>query len=195
MYWIFFIYNIFKYVSPQSGVSCVFLVRLRDIGLEQYDTVELFARILLPAVFLLACILQLHYFNSDFLSLTDLENISVLDKSARCCWLRHTAHSHSLHLVVISHVWLNSPLILNLTLNLIFAYFLLFKCKVLLNVFIFKCIYLTVYLFTFHFTYLYLLISCHSFSLSHSEEELREKLTLISDTYGWLYFSVTLVTA
>ncbi|XP_042564868.1 piezo-type mechanosensitive ion channel component 2 [Clupea harengus] len=55
---------------------------LRDLGLEQYDTVELFAQILLPAVFLLACILQLHYFNSDFLSLTDLENITVLDKLA-----------------------------------------------------------------------------------------------------------------
>ncbi|KAI4823385.1 hypothetical protein KUCAC02_011971, partial [Chaenocephalus aceratus] len=50
---------------------------LRDIGLERYDTVELFARILLPAVFLLACILQLHYFNSDFLTLTDLDNVPI----------------------------------------------------------------------------------------------------------------------
>ncbi|XP_024915441.1 piezo-type mechanosensitive ion channel component 2 [Cynoglossus semilaevis] len=50
---------------------------LRDIGLERYDTVELFARILLPAAFLLACILQLHYFNADFLTLTDLENVPV----------------------------------------------------------------------------------------------------------------------
>ncbi|XP_036388553.1 piezo-type mechanosensitive ion channel component 2 [Megalops cyprinoides] len=50
---------------------------LRDLGLEQYDTVELFARILLPATFLLACILQLHYFNSDFLALTDLNNVPV----------------------------------------------------------------------------------------------------------------------
>uniref|UniRef100_A0A8C2WHQ6 Piezo domain-containing protein n=1 Tax=Cyclopterus lumpus TaxID=8103 RepID=A0A8C2WHQ6_CYCLU len=50
---------------------------LRDLGLERYDTVELFARILLPAVFLLACILQLHYFNSDFLTLTDLDNVPV----------------------------------------------------------------------------------------------------------------------
>uniref|UniRef100_A0A667XD70 Uncharacterized protein n=1 Tax=Myripristis murdjan TaxID=586833 RepID=A0A667XD70_9TELE len=48
---------------------------LRDLGLERYQTVELFARILLPAAFLLACILQLHYFNSDFLSLTDLDNV------------------------------------------------------------------------------------------------------------------------
>ncbi|KAM6977730.1 piezo-type mechanosensitive ion channel component 2 [Aplochiton taeniatus] len=50
---------------------------LRDLGLEQYDTVELFARILLPAAFLLACILQLHYFNFDFLTLTDLDNVPV----------------------------------------------------------------------------------------------------------------------
>ncbi|XP_034551393.1 piezo-type mechanosensitive ion channel component 2 [Notolabrus celidotus] len=50
---------------------------LRDIGLERYDTVELFARILLPAAFLLACILQLHYFNSDFLDLTDLDEVPV----------------------------------------------------------------------------------------------------------------------
>uniref|UniRef100_A0A665UH78 Uncharacterized protein n=1 Tax=Echeneis naucrates TaxID=173247 RepID=A0A665UH78_ECHNA len=54
---------------------------LRDLGLEQYNTVELFARILLPAVFLLACILQLHYFNSDFLTLTDLENVPVRQAS------------------------------------------------------------------------------------------------------------------
>uniref|UniRef100_A0A3Q1F967 Uncharacterized protein n=1 Tax=Acanthochromis polyacanthus TaxID=80966 RepID=A0A3Q1F967_9TELE len=47
---------------------------LRDLGLERYDTVELFARILLPAAFLLACILQLHYFNADFLMLTDLDD-------------------------------------------------------------------------------------------------------------------------
>ncbi|XP_030641114.1 piezo-type mechanosensitive ion channel component 2 [Chanos chanos] len=56
---------------------------LRDLGLEQFDTVELFARILLPAAFLLACILQLHYFNSDFLSLTDLENVPVNPASSR----------------------------------------------------------------------------------------------------------------
>ncbi|RVE70309.1 hypothetical protein OJAV_G00063360 [Oryzias javanicus] len=54
---------------------------LRDLGLERYSTVELFARILLPATFLLACILQLHYFNFDFLTLTDLENVPVRQKS------------------------------------------------------------------------------------------------------------------
>ncbi|XP_041654339.1 piezo-type mechanosensitive ion channel component 2 [Cheilinus undulatus] len=54
---------------------------LRDLGLERYDTVELFARILLPAAFLLACILQLHYFNSDFLNLTDLDNVPIRQAS------------------------------------------------------------------------------------------------------------------
>lgn len=54
---------------------------LRDLGLERYHTVELFARILLPAAFLLACILQLHYFNSDFLTLTDLDSVPVRQAS------------------------------------------------------------------------------------------------------------------
>ncbi|XP_068928415.1 piezo-type mechanosensitive ion channel component 2-like [Petaurus breviceps papuanus] len=50
---------------------------LRDIGLEQFDTVELFAKIMLPAAFLLACILQLHYFNEDFLKITNLNNTEI----------------------------------------------------------------------------------------------------------------------
>ncbi|XP_027706364.1 piezo-type mechanosensitive ion channel component 2-like [Vombatus ursinus] len=50
---------------------------LRDIGLEQFDTVELFAKIMLPAAFLLACILQLHYFNEDFLKITSLNNTPI----------------------------------------------------------------------------------------------------------------------
>nr|XP_061802951.1 piezo-type mechanosensitive ion channel component 2-like [Nerophis lumbriciformis] len=54
---------------------------LRDLGLERYDTVELFTRILLPAAFLLACILQLHYFNSDFLTLSDIGNVPVREIS------------------------------------------------------------------------------------------------------------------
>ncbi|XP_039538846.1 LOW QUALITY PROTEIN: piezo-type mechanosensitive ion channel component 2 [Pimephales promelas] len=57
--------------------------RLRDLGLEQFDTVELFARILRPAFFLLACILQLRYFNSDFLSLTDLQTVSTNNRTNR----------------------------------------------------------------------------------------------------------------
>ncbi|XP_077192348.1 piezo-type mechanosensitive ion channel component 2-like [Paroedura picta] len=51
--------------------------RLKDLGLERFSTIELFARILLPAAFLLACILQLHYFHKDFLKITDLANIVI----------------------------------------------------------------------------------------------------------------------
>uniref|UniRef100_A0A8C3XJ29 Piezo-type mechanosensitive ion channel component n=1 Tax=Chelydra serpentina TaxID=8475 RepID=A0A8C3XJ29_CHESE len=50
---------------------------LKDLGLEQYDTVELFAKILLPSTFLLACILKLRYFSEDFLKITDLSNIPI----------------------------------------------------------------------------------------------------------------------
>lgn len=64
-----------------SLMNPVWFSRLRDLGLERYGTVELFARILLPAAFLLACILQLHYFNSDFLTLTDLDNVPVREIS------------------------------------------------------------------------------------------------------------------
>uniref|UniRef100_A0A8C2F651 Piezo-type mechanosensitive ion channel component n=1 Tax=Cyprinus carpio TaxID=7962 RepID=A0A8C2F651_CYPCA len=54
---------------------CNLFQQILDIGLEQFDTIELFAQILLPAFFLLACILQLRYFNCDFLSLTNLQTV------------------------------------------------------------------------------------------------------------------------
>lgn len=58
-------------IKPYSLLSD----RLKDLGLEKFDTVELFAKILLPSAFLLACILQLHYFHKDFLKITDLRNV------------------------------------------------------------------------------------------------------------------------
>ncbi|XP_034977971.2 piezo-type mechanosensitive ion channel component 2-like [Zootoca vivipara] len=57
--------------------------RLKDLGLERFSTIELFARILLPGAFLLACILQLHYFHEDFLKATDLANICIKPLSGR----------------------------------------------------------------------------------------------------------------
>lgn len=38
---------------------------------------ELFSSILIPGFFLLACILQLHYFHQPFMQLTDLEHIPL----------------------------------------------------------------------------------------------------------------------
>lgn len=38
---------------------------------------ELFSSILIPGFFLLACILQLHYFHQPFMQLTDLEHVRL----------------------------------------------------------------------------------------------------------------------
>lgn len=46
-----------------------------DLGLEQFSVSELFSSILIPGFFLLACILQLHYFHRPFMQLTDLEHV------------------------------------------------------------------------------------------------------------------------
>ena len=57
--------------------SCAFSDsgRLQDLGLEQFSVSKLFYSILTPGFFLLACILQLHYFHGPFMRLTDLEHI------------------------------------------------------------------------------------------------------------------------
>ncbi|XP_037671691.1 piezo-type mechanosensitive ion channel component 1 isoform X2 [Choloepus didactylus] len=47
--------------------------QLGDLGLEQFSVSELFSSILVPGFFLLACILQLHYFHRPFMRLTNPE--------------------------------------------------------------------------------------------------------------------------
>lgn len=49
--------------------------RLSDMGLEQFSVSKLFSSILLMGFFLLACILQLHYFHEPFMLLTDLQHV------------------------------------------------------------------------------------------------------------------------
>uniref|UniRef100_A0A671QYV1 Piezo-type mechanosensitive ion channel component 1-like n=1 Tax=Sinocyclocheilus anshuiensis TaxID=1608454 RepID=A0A671QYV1_9TELE len=49
--------------------------QLTDMGLETFKLSELFSSILIPGFFLLACILQLHYFHKPFMKITDLENV------------------------------------------------------------------------------------------------------------------------
>uniref|UniRef100_A0A2R9AZF7 Piezo type mechanosensitive ion channel component 1 (Er blood group) n=1 Tax=Pan paniscus TaxID=9597 RepID=A0A2R9AZF7_PANPA len=51
--------------------------QLGDLGLEQFSVSELFSSILVPGFFLLACILQLHYFHRPFMQLTDMEHVSL----------------------------------------------------------------------------------------------------------------------
>ncbi|XP_055504976.1 piezo-type mechanosensitive ion channel component 1 isoform X2 [Leucoraja erinacea] len=49
--------------------------QLGDMGLEKFGVSELFSSILIPAFFLLSCILQLHYFHRCFMQITDLEHV------------------------------------------------------------------------------------------------------------------------
>ncbi|XP_064016182.1 piezo-type mechanosensitive ion channel component 1 isoform X2 [Pogoniulus pusillus] len=49
--------------------------QLGDLGLEQFSVSELFTSTLIPGFFLLACILQLHYFHRPFMHITDLEHV------------------------------------------------------------------------------------------------------------------------
>uniref|UniRef100_A0A8C4IET9 Piezo type mechanosensitive ion channel component 1 (Er blood group) n=1 Tax=Dicentrarchus labrax TaxID=13489 RepID=A0A8C4IET9_DICLA len=50
--------------------------QLGAIGLETFALSELFTSILIPGFFLLACILQLHYFHKPFMRITDLEHVT-----------------------------------------------------------------------------------------------------------------------
>ena len=75
-------------LSTFRALSPLIRPRLHDVGLERFDTAELFAEILLPAALLLACILQCHYFNEDFLETTSLYNSPIKCKGTSdryCC--------------------------------------------------------------------------------------------------------------
>ncbi|KAJ7986063.1 hypothetical protein DPEC_G00346920 [Dallia pectoralis] len=54
--------------------------QLADIGLETFKLSELFTSILIPGFFLLACILQLHYFHKPFMKITDLEHVTPIHR-------------------------------------------------------------------------------------------------------------------
>ncbi|NXS92187.1 PIEZ1 protein, partial [Jacana jacana] len=55
--------------------------QLGDLGLEQFSVSELFSSTLIPGFFLLACILQLHYFHHPFMRITDLDHIPAATAS------------------------------------------------------------------------------------------------------------------
>lgn len=61
--------------GQNEGLMALSSARLGDLGLEQFSVSELFSSILIPGFFLLACILQLHYFHRPFMQLTDLEHV------------------------------------------------------------------------------------------------------------------------
>ncbi|KAM9345094.1 piezo-type mechanosensitive ion channel component 1 [Symphorus nematophorus] len=57
--------------------------QLAAIGLETFALSELFTSILIPGFFLLACILQLHYFHKPFMRITDLEHVTPIYKKPK----------------------------------------------------------------------------------------------------------------
>uniref|UniRef100_A0A8C3IIS5 Piezo-type mechanosensitive ion channel component n=1 Tax=Chrysemys picta bellii TaxID=8478 RepID=A0A8C3IIS5_CHRPI len=88
-----------------SGTRDKRVYKLKDLGLDQYDTVELFAKILLPSTFLLACILQLRYFSEDFLKITDLSNIPIKHECTSGRYVNRPAHCTFLFLVGEPNKW------------------------------------------------------------------------------------------
>lgn len=49
--------------------------RQMDIGLEIYETKDLFVRLLTPTFFVIITVLQIHYFHKDFLEVTNIDRI------------------------------------------------------------------------------------------------------------------------
>ncbi|XP_054282904.1 piezo-type mechanosensitive ion channel component isoform X3 [Macrosteles quadrilineatus] len=45
-----------------------------DIGLERFDTTELFVRLLTPTFFVVITVIQLYYFHKDFLAISDIKS-------------------------------------------------------------------------------------------------------------------------
>ncbi|XP_057703388.1 piezo-type mechanosensitive ion channel component 1 isoform X1 [Corythoichthys intestinalis] len=58
--------------------------QLAAIGLETFALSELFTSILIPGFFLLACILQLHYFHKPFMRITDPEHAPPIHRKRSC---------------------------------------------------------------------------------------------------------------
>ncbi|CAH1971747.1 unnamed protein product [Acanthoscelides obtectus] len=50
-----------------------------DIGLEQFETTQLFVRLVTPTFFVIITVIQLHYFHNDFMVLSDPKNANLVD--------------------------------------------------------------------------------------------------------------------
>ncbi|XP_063241990.1 piezo-type mechanosensitive ion channel component-like isoform X9 [Bacillus rossius redtenbacheri] len=56
-----------KYLGVSLGIQ-------DDLGLKRYDTGVLFARLLVPAFFLVITVIQLHYYHNDFLAISEMKS-------------------------------------------------------------------------------------------------------------------------
>ncbi|PSN54799.1 hypothetical protein C0J52_01988 [Blattella germanica] len=59
-----------SYWTDYLGIS---LELQKDIGMEKFQTSELFIKLLTPTFFLVITVIQMHYFHKDFLALTDIK--------------------------------------------------------------------------------------------------------------------------
>ena len=55
------------------GVIVALPFSLLDIGLKQFNTATLLVKLAIPTVFLIACNLQVHYFQSPLLKLSQID--------------------------------------------------------------------------------------------------------------------------
>nr|XP_034178628.1 piezo-type mechanosensitive ion channel component isoform X2 [Osmia lignaria] len=61
-----------------------------DIGLEKYETKDLFVRLLTPTFFVIITVLQIHYFHKDFLEVTNIERFGSESSTIRRSSLGHS---------------------------------------------------------------------------------------------------------
>lgn len=49
------------------------------MGLEIFETKQLFVRLVTPTFFVIITVIQLHYFHKDFMELSDTKSVNVTD--------------------------------------------------------------------------------------------------------------------
>uniref|UniRef100_A0A672MA66 Piezo type mechanosensitive ion channel component 1 (Er blood group) n=1 Tax=Sinocyclocheilus grahami TaxID=75366 RepID=A0A672MA66_SINGR len=88
--------------------------QLTDMGLETFKLSELFTSIVIPGFFLLACILQLHYFHKPFMKITDLENVTPIHRviNAASVLVKLNKRNSKLNIGQYSYGCQHTPLIL-----------------------------------------------------------------------------------
>lgn len=61
--------------------------RQKDIGLERFDTTNLFVKLLTPTFFVIITVVQLYYFHKDFLAISDIKSRYVgIEVTYTLCW-------------------------------------------------------------------------------------------------------------
>lgn len=65
-------------IVPISHLIKIVFSRQFDIGLEKFETKQLFVRLVTPTFFVIITVVQLHYFHKDFMQLSNPRNTTIL---------------------------------------------------------------------------------------------------------------------